>query len=87
MTPSPAQPINVANTAWTINHREYGNVTVQFLPNGAAVVQSDKLPTQIQGTWQQNGSSVNVTVPMGSITAQIRGDQLIAEGQAARRLR
>jgi hypothetical protein len=83
----PPPPINVANTSWTISHPQAGNVTVQFFANGTALAQSDKFPMQVEGSWQQNGSNVNLTSPMGSITAQIKGDQLIAMGNAARRLR
>jgi hypothetical protein len=80
-------PLNVANTAWAVSHPEYGNVTVQFFANGTLQAQSDKLPTQIQGTWQQKGNSLSISTPMGGMSAQVNGDQLTVQGQAARRLR
>lgn len=84
--PMGAPPISIANTTWTIRHPEYGNITVQFLANGTLQAQSDKSPMQIQGTWQQNGSNVTISSSMGGMSAQIKGDQLTVEGQAARRL-
>ena len=85
--PMGAPPINVANTTWTIRHPVYGYITVQFLANGTLQAQSDKLPTPIQGAWQQNGNNVTISTSMGGMSAQIKGDQLTIQGQAARRLR
>lgn len=79
--------MNVANTVWTVSHPQAGNVTIQFFANGTAQAQSDRLPMQVQGTWQQNGNNVSFSSPMGNVTAQMNGDQMSAMGSVARRLR
>jgi hypothetical protein len=83
----PPPPMDLSNTAWTISHPQAGNVTVQLFGNGTALAQSDRFPMQVEGTWRQNGNSLSLSSPMGNMSAQIQGDQLIAMGQNARRLR
>lgn len=83
----PPPPMNLANTAWTITHPQYGNITIQLFSNGTAVAQSDKMPMQAQGTWQQNGNSLTVSSMGQSITAQVQGNTISAYGYTAKRLR
>lgn len=83
----PPPPMNLANTAWTISHPQYGEVTVELFGNGQAIAQGGQIPIPIQGTWVQRGNSLTVSAMGQTISAQLQGDQLVANGMAARRRR
>ncbi len=79
--------MNLANTAWTLSHPQFGEVTIELFSGGQGVAQGPNLPMQIQGTWVQNGNTLTFTAMGRTISGQIKGDQLMANGMAARRLR
>lgn len=81
------QPMDLSNTAWTLSHPQYGEVTIELFPGGQGVAQGTKLPMQIQGTWRQTGNSLTFNAMGQTISAQIQNGQLIANGMAAQRLR
>jgi hypothetical protein len=85
--PGPPPPMDLANTAWTINTAEYGDVTVELSAGGQGVANSPQLPMPIQGTWVQRGKSLTFSVMGRNITAQLNGDQLMANGRVAERVR
>ena len=79
---------SLANTAWTISHPQYGQVTVQLFANGTADASGASIPFPVQGTWTVSGSTLNVSAMGQSISAQIRGNQLVGpNGVTAQRLR
>lgn len=83
----PPQPMNLANTAWTIDHPQYGSITIELYAGGQAQATGGQIPFPIQGTWKQRGNSLTVTAMGQTINAQVQGDQVVANGIAARRIR
>ena len=72
---------DLQNTTWQIQ-----GINVSLLPNGVAQATVPGLG-QVQGTWNVSGSQLNVSAMGQSITAEIRGQQLIARGQPVQRVR
>lgn|GEM_PF-939715 len=83
----PPPPMNLANTAWTLNHPQYGSITIELYAGGQAQATGGQIPFPIQGTWKQRGNSLTVTAMGQTITAEVQGDQVVANGMAARRIR
>jgi len=83
----PPPPMNLANTAWALSHPEYGNITIELFPGGQAQATGGQIPFPIQGTWKQRGNSLTVTAMGQTIKAEVQGDQVVANGMAARRIR
>ncbi|HNR33609.1 MAG TPA: hypothetical protein PKO36_00415 [Candidatus Hydrogenedentes bacterium] len=83
----PPPPMSLANTAWTINHPQYGAITIELYPGGQAQATGGQIPFPIQGTWKQRGNSLTVTAMGQTINAQVQGDQVVANGIAAQRIR
>ena len=84
---APPPPMDLTGTAWTLSTPQVGEVTVEFFAGGAAVAQGPNIPMRVQGTWQQNGNSVVLSAMGQTITAQLNGNQLMANGMAANRIR
>lgn len=78
---------NLPNTAWSMPVQGVGNVTVEFLPGGQVRGSVPGLPMNVSGTWQVSGTTITVVAMGKTVSAQIVGDQIMADGQAAQRTR
>jgi len=78
---------NLVNTAWAVPVKGVGNVSLEFLAGGQVRGSVPGLPMQVSGTWQVNGTSITVVAMGKTVSAQIVGDQIMADGQAAQRTR
>ena len=77
---------NLVNTTWLINVDKIGPVTVYLQPGGVATAAAAGLP-QIAGTWTVNGTTLSVSAMGKTLSAQIVGDQLLADGKPVQRIR
>lgn len=70
---------SLVNTTW-----QYQGFQITLLPNGVA--QANTPFGQVQGTWSVSGNTLTASAMGQSVTAQIQGNQLIANGQPLQRL-
>ena len=85
-TPPFLNAVNLTNTTWVLNVDKVGPVTVYLQAGGVATAQPAGLP-QITGTWVVNGPTLSVSAMGKTLSAQIVGDQIIADGKPVQRLR
>jgi len=72
----------LANTAWEIE-----GIKVRLLPGGKLKGSHPSVPFEVSGTWSVSGATLTVSAMGQTETAQIVGQEIVAGGKPARRLR